>query len=158
MGARARGFTLVEVLVVVTLSSVLVIAAMRGWRPIQQNTLHLRDRARIAAELRLATDWLLADLGAAETVTEPFDDELHIARSRARAILLGTWNGLWDPGVTYVLSGDDLIRTDDDSGAQLIVASNVTLFEIDDPGDGLHVALEAGGGLELRRIELVWDL
>ena len=80
----ARGFTLLELLVGVTVSSIVITLAMLAWKPMSSATLHLRDRAHDTTELRLAVDLLLADLGGADTAlptSEP--DELHIVREQA---------------------------------------------------------------------------
>lgn len=154
--ARAAGFTLVELLVVVVLSSLIVTLGLRAWRPMQDGTLALRDRARDVAQLQLAVDALLADFGAAETVTIGLGGELAIEREAERAMLLGTWNGSADDGVEYALVEDRLERYDVAADATVVVASGLRAFTLEDLGDSLHVTLEVGADSGAREVELVW--
>ena len=158
---RTRGFTLAELLVVVTVSAIVVVTALRAWAPIHTNTEHLRQRAHHVSELRLAVDWILADLADAVAVAETVDSELWIQRSPERIAALGLTTPIlgWYPpdgGVTYALSGTDLVRTDVDEGTPIVVATAIQAFEVSEPGDGVHVDIVVGTGLGERAIELVW--
>ena len=156
---RSRsGFTLLELLVGVTLSSIVIMLAMLAWKPMSRTTLQLRDRARDTTELRLAVESLLADLGGADTAlptSEP--GELHLVREQAVAELAGAWSGGGDAGILYTLSGSDLQRQDAALGTAVIVASGLVDFEVERvAGSETHVTLSVGEGLGERRVELVW--
>jgi len=155
---RARGFTLVELLVGVTLSSIIVTIAMLGARPMGRSTLMLRDRARDTTELRLAVESLLQDLGGADTALPTMQpEELHLMREQAVAELAGAWSGGSDAGILYSLSDGDLRRQDVALGTEVLVASGLTTFEVERvAGSETHVTLSVGEGLGQRQVELVW--
>jgi prepilin-type N-terminal cleavage/methylation domain-containing protein len=159
MARRARaGFTLVELLVSVVVASIVLTLAMLGWRPMARATLGLRDRARDGAELRLAVECLLADLGGADTAlptSEPA--ELHIVREQAVAELAGAWSGGGDAGILYALEGGLLSRQDAALGTAVVVAGGLTGFAVERvAGTETHVTLSAGEGLGAYAVELVW--
>jgi prepilin-type N-terminal cleavage/methylation domain-containing protein len=159
VGARAgRGFTLLELLVGVTVSSIVITLAMLAWKPMSRSTLLLRDRARDTTELRLAVESLLQDLGGAETALPTSNpDELHIVREQPVAELAGAWSGGFDAGILYVLSGTRLSRQDVALGTSVVVAGGLRDFEIERvAGSETHVTLRVGEGLGERRVELVW--
>ena len=158
MRTRARGFTLVELLVGVTLSSIIVTIAMLGARPMGRSTLMLRDRARDTTELRLAVESLLQDLGGADTALPTMQpEELHLMREQAVAELAGAWSGGSDAGILYSLSDGDLRRQDVALGTEVLVASGLTTFEVERvAGSETHVTLSVGEGLGQRQVELVW--
>ena len=153
-----RGFTLVELLVGVTLSSIVITIAMLGARPMGRSTLMLRDRARDTTELRLAVESLLQDLGGAGTALPTIQpDELHVVREQAVAELAGAWSGGADAGILYTLSDGDLRRQDVALGTEVLVASGLTTFEVERvAGSETHVTLSVGEGLGQRQVELVW--
>jgi len=155
--ARA-GFTYLELMIGVLVSSVIVTVGTLAWRPISANTLALRDRARDVAEMRLAVEALLADLGGAETALPgPDGNELLIVREQAVAELQGAWDAGADEGILYSLAGDDLLRQDLALGSSVIIAQHLLQFDVVRV-DGIetHVSLRTGTGLEERSVELVW--
>ena len=153
---RATGFTLVELLVVVTLSSIIMTLAIRAWQPMSAETLSLRDRARAAGELRLAVDALLSDLGGAETVTESVaGDELYITREQAVAERLGAWSG-GDLGILYSLVSGDLVRNDLALGITVTIATDLGAIEVDESGGETSLRLETGADLTYREVTLRW--
>ena len=158
MPARDRGFTLVELLVGVTLSSIVITIALLGARPMSRSTLGLRDRARDTTELRLAVESLLQDLGGADTALPTMQpEELHVVREQAVAELAGAWSGGADAGILYALSDGDLRRQDVALGTEVLVASGLTTFEVERvAGSETHVTLSVGEGLGQRQVELVW--
>ena len=138
----SRGFTIVELLIVSTLSAILLVITLGAFRMQQGSTLALRSRAAVAADLRLATESLLQDLAAAESVTTQPGGRLFIQREEALATLLGSWTGTQDQGVRYYRRGRDFLRQD------VATNANVKLTELEDfvlssEADGLHVTLGA---------------
>ena len=154
----AAGFTLLELLIGVTISSIIITLAMLAWKPMSSSTLLLRDRARDTTELRLAVETMLQDLGGADTAlptSEP--DELHIVREQAVAELAGAWSGAGDEGILYALSDGQLERRDVALGTSMVVASGLETFEVERvAGIETHVTLSVGEGLGERQVELVW--
>lgn len=153
----ARGFTLLELLIGVTVSSIIVMLAMMAWKPMSRATLLLRDRARDVTEMRLAVESLVQDLGGADTALPTSEEgELHIVREQPVAELAGAWNGVADPGILYTLSGGSLARQDVSSGDTVLLAAGLREFEVERVADQTHVRLAVGEGLGERRVELVW--
>jgi len=155
---RSAGFTLLELLVGVTVSSIVLTLAMLAWKPMSRSTLLLRDRARDTTELRLAVESLLADLGGADTAlptSEP--EELHIVREQPVAELAGAWSAGADEGILYSLSSGRLQRRDVALGTEVIVASGLVAFDVERvAGSETHLTLRVGEGLGERQVELVW--
>ena len=155
-GTRGRrGFTLVELMVTVTLSSIVMTLALRAWRPMSHATLELRDRARAAAELRLAVDSLLQDMGGADTVVVTAGGELQIVREQAVAEVLGAWDD-GDLGILYSLVGDSLLREDLALGTSVVVATRLDDFVPDDSGPDVDITLSVGSELSYREVTLTW--
>jgi hypothetical protein len=153
-----RGFTYLELMIGVLVSSVIVTVGTLAWKPISESTLSLRNRARDVSEMRLAVEALLADLGGAETALPgPDENELLIVREQAVAELQGAWSGGGDEGILYSLSGGDLVRQDLALGSSIVIAQHLGEFGVERV-DGIetHVTLRAGAGLDERSVELVW--
>ncbi|HTE04950.1 MAG TPA: type II secretion system protein [Planctomycetota bacterium] len=156
MRRHERAHTLVELLVAVTISSLLVNVAMMAWRPISHSTLTLRDRAADETELRLAVEALLADLGGAQTALPTAGGELRIVREQAVAELAGAWDGS-DDGISWSLQDGKLVRLDLALGTELVVAAGLTDFDVTRPGGTeTHVLLGIGADDDARTLELVW--
>jgi len=151
----ARGFTLVELLVVVVLSSGIMLLGMWSWRPQQHAILELRDRTQVVGELRLAVENLLQDLGGAHKLTIS-GTTLHIEREEATATLAGGWDGSADEGVEYWRDDDDLWRLDVASGRVRLVASRLTAFDVGKNGKRISIDLSAGEGDAERNLGLRW--
>lgn len=149
------GFTLVELLVVLTLSAILLLLGMRAFAWQQQSVLSLRSQAHVGTELRLAAEWLLSDLGAAASVTAAGSDIVLIEREQKMAELLGTWSGGADAGLRYFLHDGYLVRRDLSTGIALPVAV-MDAFDVTEEDDGLHMTLALGSGLQFRTLSFVW--
>jgi prepilin-type N-terminal cleavage/methylation domain-containing protein len=154
-GRRSRGFTLVELMVTVTVSSIVMTLALRAWKPMSHATFELRDRARAVAELRLAVDALLADLGGAESVAVTLDGELQIFREPAVAGLAGAWDD-GDLGILYSLAGEDLLRQDLALGSSVILATRLGSFAAVESAPDVDVTLSVGSKLSYREVTLRW--
>ncbi len=164
---RARaGLTLVELLVGVTLSSILMTIAMQGWRWSQGSTLALRDRSQVVSELRVAFESLLQDLGGAETAL-PSGDNLTITREQAVAEVQGAWSAGTDDGIVYSLDGENLVREDLELGSIVVVAKGIDEFAVSRAGGMTHIVITAGNEwsgtpavnvetMATRSVELVW--
>jgi len=156
MTRHARGHTLVELLVVVTISAILVNIALLAWKPISASTLSLRDRAADDAELRFAVEALLADFGGADAALPTLDGDLLITREQAVAELAGAWDGD-DDGIVWSLVEGDLLRHDEALDTEVVIATGLTDFAVTRPGGiETHVLLSAGSGAGARSVTLAW--
>lgn len=151
---KQRGFTLVELMVVTTISSILVLLAMRAWQPHHFTTLALRHRAHAVSDLRLSADALLQDLGGAETLSI-VAGKLLIQREEAVAVLAGGWTGAADAGVLYGLRNGEFTRRDVASGVTVVI-SNIDGFLVQDVSGDLRVTLSNGTDSSLRTVTLIW--
>jgi prepilin-type N-terminal cleavage/methylation domain-containing protein len=158
---RGRGFTLVEVLVAAVLVGVFATISAGAARFVGTSTAAMRERARATTELRMATEYLRQDLGAAESVEIAEGDALRITRRPACARLAGSLvhlpSGDADAGVRYALRDARLVRTEIASGTEVVVAMAMTAFTLSERSDdeiGVYVA--AGHGPERRAVTLVW--
>lgn len=150
----AAGFTLLELLVTAVLVGLLSWVLLTSLGPLNRATFALRDRARASAELRLAVNYLLRDLGAADSALPKADGGLVIKRSEQAAKLAGVWSGS-DPGIVYELSGELLTRFDVGNETLVAVAGGLEAFDValqgaetqidivmtdDQPGEGIRLA------------------
>ena len=157
MAVRSQsGVTLVELLVVSILSSFLMIMAMAAWRPANAQVLSVRDRARSGAELRLAVEALLQDLGGAETALPGLDGELLITRLPALAQRLGAFSGGDDDGIEWTLTDGQLSRHDLELDSDFVMATGITGFLVTQASGDTVIRLEAGTNGDERALELLW--
>lgn len=157
MPARARaGLTLLELLVGSTVAMLIVLLAMHAVRPVSGATLSLRDRARQQAELRLAVDALLADLGGAQAALPDAFGHLVVTRVQPLAERLGAWTGGDDDGIEWRLEGGQLVRWDRELDRELVVAEGLTAFELSDDAGETRILISTGTGADARSVELAW--
>ena len=129
------GVTLVELLVASILGSFLLIMALSAWRPASAEVLSVRDRARTGAEVRLAVEALLQDLGGADSALPGPDGQLVIKRLQPLAERLGAWSGGDDDGIEWSLQDGALHRMDLELDTDVILAAGLA---------GLLVTSDAG--------------
>ena len=155
-GRRQRGFTLVELMVALTFSSIIIGMALRVQGPAQRFITDLRTQAYATAELRLAAEWLCHDLAAGRVVSQrgPF---FHIEREANVARQYGAWAGTWDLGVAYRLDGDNLLRIDWKTAEAHAVATGLSAFEIEEDAGTWTLHLAIGEGFAGRTLDLVWE-
>ncbi|HEX5011197.1 MAG TPA: prepilin-type N-terminal cleavage/methylation domain-containing protein [Planctomycetota bacterium] len=157
MQPRAQsGVTLVELLVASILGSFLLIMAMMAWRPASAEALSVRDRARSGAELRLAVEALLQDLGGADSALPGPDGELVIKRLQPLAERLGAWSAGDDDGIEWWLQDGKLHRQDLELNTDVILAAGLTGLLVTRDAGETHIRLEAGAGDDARSVELAW--
>lgn len=154
---RRAGYTLAELLITVTVASIVVTIALRGWGPLSQSTLSLKARAAGNAELRLAIDAVLADVGAAETVSRTVDGDLWIVREQQRAEVLGTWIADEDAGVLFTLADGRLTRIDLTSSQEIVVA-RLDTFDVTETVDEVDILFGYGSGADAFSYTLTWEL
>jgi type II secretory pathway component PulJ len=150
------GVTLVELLVASILGSFLLIMAMTAWRPASAEVLSVRDRARSGAELRLAVEALLQDLGGADSALPGPDGELVIKRLQPLAERLGAWSAGDDDGIEWSLQDGALHRLDLELNTDTILAAGLTDLLVSSDAGETHIRLEAGSGHDARALELAW--
>jgi len=153
---RQSGVTLVELLVASILGSFLLIMAMTAWRPASAEVLSVRDRARTGAEMRLAVEALLQDLGGADTALPGPDGQLVIKRLQPLAERLGAWSAGDDDGIEWSLQDGALHRLDLELDTDVILAAGLTNLLVDSDAGETHIRLETGTGHDARALELAW--
>lgn len=151
----ARGHTLLELTLVAVLLSILGVLVMRGSKPMVASALALRDRSLSTNELRLAIESILDDLGDADDA-EKQGNKLRIERSEEYLSALGLWSGSKDDGVEYDRSGTDLVREDLQADTEVVVARDVTRFNVRKVGSTLRVLIGTGSGSGERTLTLYW--
>lgn len=157
MSRRARaGLTLLELLVGTSVATLIVVLAMQAVRPLSGATLSLRDRARQQAELRLAVDALLADLGGAATALPDAFGRLVITRVQPLAERLGAWTGGDDDGIEWRLEDGQLLRWDRELDRETVVAEGLSAFELLDESGETRILLATGEDADARSVELAW--
>ena len=148
--------TLIELMVAMTLSSIVMMLALRVQGPQQRAIIDLRDRAYAAGELKLACEWLRHDLAGGRLVrmNGPF---LHIEREAQVARQYGAWAGTWDLGIGYRLDGKNLLRINWKNAEAHAVATGLTAFDVTIQGERVSVRIAVGEGFAGRAVTLVWD-
>jgi len=155
---RAGGFTLGELLVVSMLMTGLTVAIAQTWRYLAVDIVDLRTRARLSQELRIAVESLAEDMGAVVGAAPMGGDGVLLCRDSGQ-----TPNGLADWGapdivVQYYLSDGKLIRADQSTGAEIVIAGDVSSFTIEDlPGSLLRMILEVRRRGLSRQVTFMWS-
>ncbi|MCE9635997.1 MAG: hypothetical protein K8T90_09845 [Planctomycetes bacterium] len=160
MRARTRcsGHTLADVLVASVLVGIFATISGGAARFMGVATSSLRDRARATGELRMATEYLRQDLGAAASLARTEDGALHIVREEAYARLFGGWTDGADAGVTYERRGQRLFRIDVASDTEVVAALDLHEFTVEERAlDETAVLITAGTGSEARSLTLLWS-
>ena len=152
----ADGHTLLELLVATVISTILVIIALQASKPASHAALSLRDRARADTELRLAAGALLADLGGAQTALPAAGGGLEIVRVPDLAQRIGAFSGGDDDGIVWSLDAGRLSRWDHELDTDLVLADDLTGFDVTRQGSETHILLGVGTGADARTLELVW--
>ncbi|GJM22071.1 MAG: hypothetical protein DHS20C15_19860 [Planctomycetota bacterium] len=158
MSRRAQaGFTLTELLIVATLTSLLSILLMQLFGPVAKNTSNLRAQALAVSELRAGTEALLQDLGGVEHA-EVADGALLLQREEAVARFRGAWRNGGDAGILYSFEGGDLRRADLALGGSVVVARGLSAFDLTVVSSReVEITLAAESGGDTPSILLRWD-
>lgn len=152
----SRGHTLLELLVVMTIMTIIMTIMTDAFRPLDQGTLALRDRARAVNELRLATDSLAADLGRAVAVRSSRQDELVLTPDPAWLALDALKSKHSSSAVTYRVVDGDLLRIDASDDSEILVARGIERFELDQvPQHATELTLGVGSGSTARTVHLL---
>jgi type II secretory pathway component PulJ len=151
------GHTLVELVVVVTLLSIGGTLAVRGTIPFYGALDAMKSRADSAQELMLAREFLRADLSAAVSAVATKSGSLLIVRENAAARRSGLQAGEIDPGVSYLLQGDKLLRVDALLGESIVVADGMAGFTVTQvSASETRIQVQDGRGQDRHSITLVW--
>ncbi len=155
--SRTAGYTLAELLIVVTVSGIIMAIAVRGWGPMLDATLSLKARAGASADLRVTVGSLLEDLGCADQVIRTGEGGVWIIREEACARALGAWNGSDDPGVLWTFESEVLRRHDLASTANIMIAP-LSAFDVTETEELISVRIAVGEGLDASEMTLQWTL
>lgn len=153
-----RGFTVVEVTIVIFLIVLLVSILSSVWRGLCLPAIDAAARCRIVQEANLAAASLARDLGGnlpdPTAQTGAISDGLLVGRQTPspgwlRLCFHGTGSGSdlspkWgapDTVISYQLQGNSLIRWNEESGSTVTVANGLTGFQVN--------ALEDNSGVEI---------
>ena len=145
----ARGFTLVELLVVSTLMLLLAMLTASMWTYFSAQATELGDRTRAAAELRMALSAVSDDMGSVVWAS-PMGTSLVLCR-------------LGPPGqepliVQYSVENGLLVRTEQVSGLAVPLAGHVGSISAENVTDSLmRVVLTVSCGKTQRQSTLYWS-
>ena len=147
---RAKGFTLLELLVVSILTTGLAIMTAQMWRHFSAQATDLSRRTGAAQELRLALESVSDDFGSVVWATPTTSGGLLIERRAP--------GGQTDVVIEYALRQGRLMRTDGATAVTVPVAENVSNFVADDVTPAiLRVAVSITAGGITRRATLYWS-
>jgi prepilin-type N-terminal cleavage/methylation domain-containing protein len=154
---RQSGFTLIELMISLTLSCIVMMLAVKVQGAQQHSIVALRTRAYAVAELRMAVEWLRHDLAGGDIVSWQ-DPWLKIEREAPVASQYGAWTGSLDLGVSYRLDVRNLLRIDWKTAEAHAVATGITTFEVTEVGNEVTVRLGVSDDDDMngRTIDLVW--
>ena len=135
-GAHAhRGFTMLELLVVVLLVVMLFGFVGESWHFISQSLLDLNRRSLNVQEAQIAIDTLASDFGRLEAIQViPGQEKLDLQ-------VCDSLNGTATRNIEYVKEGSQLVRKDLDQHTERPVAGNLVAFVLL-PIDGRTVRVE----------------
>jgi prepilin-type N-terminal cleavage/methylation domain-containing protein len=152
---RRRGFSLVEVMVSTGLVVMLSVLLSNAWTWLGRPLLQTAARCSIAREADLALDCLARDLGGSlpESISGVLmaDQFVGWAYPDGNALQLcfdssSNPNGVadWavpDTVILYQVTGNSLIRSNQLTGVDYVVAQNVASLNVQDPSGDLEIVL-----------------
>jgi prepilin-type N-terminal cleavage/methylation domain-containing protein len=150
-----RGFSLVELMIVTTMTGVLVIMISGFWTSFGRSLADGVAQARTAGEATLALETLRRDLSGhlpgAAAGSQPVGQYVGrlVTDGGARLMLCfdgapANGNADWaapDTVVTYEMQNGQLVRLDQQTGGTFVVADRVDQFQVLDQGDRLRIDL-----------------
>lgn len=151
---RRSGFTLMEMMITAGLMSFLAILVSSAWVGFGRSMADSSRRCRIAQEANIAFEALARDLNGQQP--DSVTGDRAIGREVGRLIVGGSqWmlcfdgepaNGIadWaapDTVLTYEVLAGQLVRRNESTGAEFVVASNVEQLDLLDETDGTRVTL-----------------
>ena len=139
------GFTFAELLVALTVNILILFICVCSWRSFGSGPVGFNRHVGGTSELRLAVEYLLQDLGGAETLQVLATGGVLIQREQAVSVLAGGWTALGDAGVRYAFDGSTLIRSANFYGVDTCVA-RLGAVEVQEILAGeIHIRLCCGG-------------
>jgi hypothetical protein len=152
------GFTLGELLVVSIVMTGLTLMIAQTWRYLAVDIVELRARARLSQELHIAFESLAEDMGAVVGAAPMGSDGVLLCRDSGK-----TPNGLADWGepdivVQYYLLDGKLIRADQSTGTEIVIAGDVSSFAVENlAGSLLRMVLEVQHSGISRQVTFMWS-
>ena len=152
------GFTLMELLITAGLSAGLAMATAHFWRYFSYQLKDLNARARVAQELRLAVDGITRDMGPAVGATPVGTDQVMICQDGGDIPDgLAGW-GEPDRLVIYSLVGGQLLREDQSSGVEIVIADGVSTFIVEDVTPSvMRISVTVSRDGISRGVKLIWS-
>jgi prepilin-type N-terminal cleavage/methylation domain-containing protein len=149
-----RGFSLIEIMIAAVLSTMLLLMVSNMWFSLGRSAAGNAADVALTAEARLAGESFRRDfsgcLPGAVTGTKrlgrfvgrmsPAGDQLLLCFDGSPANGTADWNAP-DTVIEYSLQGDQLIRSDSQTGAEIVVADGVTSFDVEELSDGVRLDL-----------------
>ncbi len=152
-GRRFSGFTLTEVMLVGGMMSFLALLISGAWRGLGRSSVDAVVRCRVAQEANLAVESFTRDLGG--SLADQIAGDRQIGRAVGRLVVGGSalWlcfdgdpadGDAWGPTdtvITYEVQGNQLIRTNDQTGVAVVVADKVSLLQLTEQIDEIRIDL-----------------
>ena len=155
---RAAGFTLAELLLASVLMMGVSVVIAQTWRYLAVDIIDLRTRVRLSQELRIAFESISQDMGAVVGATPVGGDSMLLCQDSGK-----TPNGQADWGepdivVQYYISDGKLIRNDQSTGTEIVIASDVSNFTVENLTDSvLLMIVEVQRGGVTRKATFIWS-
>ena len=154
---RCTGFTLLELLIAAMLSIGLAMVTAQFWVYFSRQLGDLKARARVAQELRFAVDTMARDMGAAVGATPIGSDGVLVCKDDGDANGLAEWAAP-DKLIRYSLVDGQLVREDQTSGVEIVVADNVSVFAVEDVSASvLQMTITVERGDVSRQAAMLWS-
>ena len=154
---RNAGFTLLEMLIAAMLSIGLAMITAQFWTYFSRQLNDLSARTRVAQELRFAVDSVARDMGPAVGATPVGQDSVLVCKDGGDANGLPEW-GEPDSLIMYSLVDGQLVREDQASGVEIVIADNVSSFAVEDVGVSvLRMTIVVERGDVSRQVALLWS-
>jgi type II secretory pathway pseudopilin PulG len=155
---RRAGFTLTELLVVSVLMMALALVTTQVWRFLSADMTDLAARARLAKELRLAVESIREDMGSVVGATPVGTGGVLLCKDGGPS---PNDEADWaepDRVVQYYFGDGKLFRLDQSTGAEIVVAGDVSSFTVEDLTESLiRMVIQVRRGDLSRQVTLLWS-
>ena len=146
MNARPRrhhrgGFTLLELLIVGTLGTIVIVSVTNGWIWYAKSSKSMHVSAELNRELKLAATAIAQDFGPAlaARTTDGSDLQFNYDDNSDGSAQWTTPDNV----IAYSLTGGKLVRHDDAAGTDIPLASNITAINAELVAGHLNVTITA---------------
>jgi type II secretory pathway pseudopilin PulG len=153
----AKAFTLLELLVVSILMTIVFMIIAQFWKWFSPSLNDMIGRWHLLRESKLATQILAQDFGSTVGAMIVGENELALCKDTGNPPN-GVADWSTDTRVDYYLSGDKLMRSELDAGANFAIADGVSGFTVESVPPVIRITLDLQSSTASRQLVFYWNM